>query len=196
MPPPADPHSAVYQPELDLKALGAKEWDVVSYSARATSADGKNFESDVYFVEVTPLREELTQIPGGREGPSYGLLERLTGMIQRQAEVIRQTRRQEPGTIRWMVADQSATDRKLQREVLAREEGDLSDSACHLAADAEGELEESALAAMDERLQQSATTLSEAQKSLLGGKLDESLRKEEAALAALTAAPSSSARTC
>jgi hypothetical protein len=182
LPAPADSRSAVYQPKLDLKALGAKEWDVVSYSARAASTDGKSFESDVYFVEVTPLGEELTQIPGGRQGPSDGLLERLTAMIQRQAEVIRQTRRQ------GQLADQPATDRRLQREALAREEGDLSDSARHLAAEAEGELDESALAAMDERFEQSATTLSEAQKSLLGGELDKSLRNEEAALAALTAA--------
>jgi len=182
LPQPADSRFAVYRPELDLKALGAKEWDVVSYSARATSDNGETFESDVYFVEVTPPREELKQIPGGREGPSYSLLERLTGMIHRQAEVIRQTHRQ------GQLADQPAADRKLQREALAREEEDLSDSARHLAADAEGELDGPALAAMDERLQQSATALSEAQESLLGGRLDESLGKEEQALAALTAA--------
>jgi hypothetical protein len=181
LPSPAGSHFGVYNPKLDLKALGAKALDVVSYSARATAADGKSFESDVYFVEVAPLPEELKQIPGGRDGPSQGLLERLTDMIQRQEEVIRQTQKLE------QLSDRIA-DRNLPRAALAREEGDLSDSARHIGADAEGELDEDALAEVDKRLEQSAAFLSEAQKSLPEGKLDGSLRNEEAALGALTAA--------
>jgi hypothetical protein len=177
---PKESRFAVYNPELDLQKLGAGEGDVLSYYAQATCADGTHYQSDLYFIEL--FQEDVQPLPGGKEGPGYDLLEKLTEMIERQAEVIRQTRGQE------RPLDQTGVDRKARRETLAHEEADLSSTAQHVSADVEGQFEEPVAGAMSHSLEQAQSTLTDAENALRQVPQDQDLPKEAAALAALTAA--------
>ncbi len=91
IPTPEDPRYVVHQTELMLEDLQLEPWDVLAYFARATTADGKQHDSEMYFIDLLPGHAQLDELPGGEEGTAYESMRELTSMIQRQQEVLRQT---------------------------------------------------------------------------------------------------------
>jgi hypothetical protein len=181
LPPPDDPRYVVCDVELAIEDHNTLEWDVLSYIARATTVRGRSCQSDVYFVDVIPFREELEKLPGGANGYALALLERLTRVLAQQQEVIRQTLRQE----QW--ADQPAEDRTERNRILAREEAHLRSTALHLAAEAVSRLEPSAIDGLDERFERAESALDAAERSLLDDDPEKTREHEWAALAELIA---------
>ena len=181
LPPPDDPQYVVYDPEMPLRDYDVEAWDVLSYFARATSETGHNYDSDIYFVDLLPCRDELEEIPGGPDGPAYKLLEQLTRMIQRQQGVIRQTRRLQRST------DPSADDQKQYNPILAQEEADLCKTAHHLAAEATSRFESAVIDGLDEHFEGATSNLKSAAQSLLDDELSEAETRQWAALAEFVA---------
>src|SRR5262249_5765444 len=133
LPPPREPRFAVYSATLDLADLPLKNWDVVSYFAKATTENSNSHASQVYFIEVRPFREELTGLPGGANGKAYQFLKAISGLISGQEQVIRQTHQaqSEPGTLE-----------KNERQKLAELERELGDSVRSLQAEMQADSEE------------------------------------------------------
>ncbi len=181
LPPSDDPQYAVYTPELDLLDYSLEPWDVLSYFAQAITEDGQSYRSDVYFIEVLPLRDELDRLDEGTDNSGYGLLEQLTAMIERQQDVIRQTIRQQ------RLTDQSETDRKSQNENLAQDEDELSEVAQHVAAEVASRFGGTALDELNEPLGRAETALGQAAESLREDELNEAGQHEQVALAELVA---------
>ena len=90
---PSEPHYAVYQPAISLDELQLSDWDVVSYYAKASTDGGGNSSSDLYFIEIRPFREDILKMPGGEGGKAMQMLGELTGLIERQRLILRQTHR-------------------------------------------------------------------------------------------------------
>lgn len=181
LPPSDDPQYAVYTPELDLLDYSLEPWDVLSYFAQATTEDGQSYRSDVYFVEVLPLRDELDRLDEAPDNSGYGLLEQLTAMIERQQDVIRRTIRQQ------RLTDQFETDRKSQNENLAQDEDELSEVAQHVAAEVASSFGGTALDELNEPLSCAETALGQAAESLREDELNEAGQHEQVALAELVA---------
>ncbi len=181
LPVPEDPRYAVYRPEIRLEEHGVQAWDVVSYYACVTCEDATAYVSDIYFIEVFPFREELDKLPGGSKGPAYELLSRLTGMIEHQQKVIRQTFREEH-------SPQPGPDRKKYLQTLAKHEASLTESTQHLAAQLRSRLDNDAIEDLSEHLKRTTDTLEVATKSLQGNDAAKARRDETAALANLIAA--------
>ena len=181
LPPSEDPQYAVYTPELDLLDYALEPWDVLSYFAQATTEDGQSYRSDVYFIEVLPLRDELDRLDEDTDNSGYGLLEQLTAMIERQQEVIRQTIRQQ------RLTDQPETDRKSQNENLAQDEDELSETAQHVGAEVASRFGGTAIDELNEPLSRAETALGQSADSLREDDLNEAGQHEQVALAELIA---------
>jgi len=110
LPSPTDPRYAVYRPVIELEKFGLSDWDVLEYYAGATIESGGSFVSKAYFVEIQPFRKELRQLPGGQDGKCYSLLNQMTGLIERQQEVIQRTHRQQYSPDK--AADMTALERQ------------------------------------------------------------------------------------
>jgi hypothetical protein len=180
LPAPKDSRFASYAPDLDLASLGAKEWDVVAYHARATAGDGTAYRSETYFVELTPFREELQRTAAGQPAGEENSVDQLTAMIQRQEEVIRQTPQRDPR--------ESAADRKARTGQLAREEAELAKQAQRLSAEAAAGEDPEGTKELTRSLQRAQSALDKAEQSLRQDGAEEALKHENAALAALAAA--------
>lgn len=133
LPPPTDPRYVVYEPVIELEKFGLSDWDVLQYYAMATTESGGSFVSKVYFVEIQPFREELRRLPGGQDGKCYSLLNQLTGLIERQQEVIQETHRQQH------CPDKASDMQDQERKPLAETEDELATATAHLAAGIAGE---------------------------------------------------------
>lgn len=179
LPSPPDPRYAVYRPLLDVKSHGVDDWDVLSYYARATTADGRSYQSRVYFVQVFPFREELEKLPGGTDDQRRSLLNELSGMIQRQQEVIRRT----DGLER--VMDDSKA--RAERRALAQSEADLAGAVGHVGARCAGQVDSRVAAGLTGRLSRAEGALREAADKLRNATLSDARREESAALAELVA---------
>lgn len=179
LPAPEDPRYAVYRPEIRLEEYGVQDWDVVSYYARAACEDGAIYFSDIYFIEVFPFRVELEKLPGGSEGHAYELLAQLTGMIEHQQEIIRQTFRAEHS--------EQAPNRKKRTETLAKHEAALAESTQHLSARLETQLDNQAIEGLTKHLKRTKDSLEVATKSLRDEDAKIARRDETAALANLIA---------
>lgn len=142
LPAPMDPNFAVYQPEIKISEFGLSDWDVMAYYATATTEDDVTYVSETYFIEILPLREELNQIPGGRQGASFAALDLLTAMIEQQKEVVQETHRQ----LRRPDQEPAKSDRNLETpDGLADAETELAGVAGHLSAMATGEFDDPGL---------------------------------------------------
>ncbi|HSF39705.1 MAG TPA: hypothetical protein VLT87_07925, partial [Thermoanaerobaculia bacterium] len=93
LPAPAENHYAVYKPTLYVDEMRLSDWDVVAYHASASTRGGPSYASEVYFLEVRPFKEDIRKLPGGEGGKAFKALNELTGLIDRQKHVIRETHR-------------------------------------------------------------------------------------------------------
>ena len=182
LPRPESPSFAAYEPELDLPSLEVETWDVVCYYAEATVADGQHYASSLYFVEVFPFREELKRLADGPQGINANPLRELTTLIERQQQVLRDTRQQQE------LGDTTGAEGAREREALAREEAELSAATRHLSADLEGRLEKQSAEQLQPSLRAAQTSLQEAEKALRDNTLTPAMKSENAALAALVKA--------
>jgi hypothetical protein len=179
LPAPREPHYAVYKPLLYVDELELSDWDVVSYFAGASTGPGHAYASEIYFLEVRPFREDILKLPGGEGGKAYRQLSELSGLIDRQKDVLRETH----GFAQRTYADAAARTR--DRRKLVEAETDLAAAARHLYGeiaalehhDVAVVLDE--LARAQERLGQAARTLTTSEST--------AMPVEQEALAALVA---------
>jgi hypothetical protein len=183
LPAPEDPTVAVYRDELALSDLAVRDWDVVSYYAQATTSTGKVYRSELYFVDVFPLREELASTPGGTQGPAYRLLQHATALVERQQGIVRQQFRAEQ-----MPADQ-AHQRSQMRESLALEEKALAQDTRRVAAQAQAEWPaDERVADWTKQLDLAAETIEKASEALRAAPEGQSPAEPQQALRDLIAA--------
>ncbi len=182
LPPPDEPLFAAYQPVLIPQDMHLAEWDVVTYHAQATTQDGLSFRSEVYFVEIRPFRAAILEESGGEHTELYEILNDLTGMIEQQQEVIRQTYR---GEVR---SDGKPTLPDHDRNDLARSEDDLAQGAEHLAARLAAATDHPAVKDPVERLGEARSSLKEAAGRLRNDAVPDAQRRQRDALAQLVAA--------
>lgn len=175
LPAPQDPRYSVYHEELLPEALGLKAWDVMSYFATATCEQDVAYQSEIYFLDVLPFREELESLPD----PAYRALEQMTAMMQRHQEVVRQTARLE---------QLAADDRKERSAALAREQTDLADAAKHLSAELASQLDPAAAAPLAESLEQVEFWLEESKAALEKQDASEAQSSQHSALGELAEA--------
>lgn len=134
------------------------------------------------FLEVRPFKEDLVKMPGGEGGKAYQWLNELTGLIQEQQRVIRDTHRLSQ---RGLGMDDSRTN---SPQELAEREKELSDAARHLAAKIHGELRTQGLVDVDDHLGFAQKALKEAENSLNRDELKDAQLRERLALSDLAAA--------
>lgn len=136
LPPSTEPHYGVYKPQLALDELHLQDWDLVSYSASASTA-GPNgtYGSDIYFIEVRPFVEQIAKLPGGQGGKAFAGLNELTGLIDQQRNILREThrflqsppketalRRQDLGKLAQAERELAATTRRFYARLAAEHE--------------------------------------------------------------------------
>jgi hypothetical protein len=177
LPHPTEPRYAVYQPVLYLDEFKLADWDVLTYYAKAATAESSSYASDVYFLEVRPFREDILKMPGGEGGKSYQLLEELTGLIDRQQHIIRETHRY----------GQASTRDPQDGSKLASAEIDLADASRHVYARISSELENQPIGEVLDHLAQAETWLKRAGGSLQLDQLPDSESQERTALTELVA---------
>lgn len=173
LPAPQDPRYNVFRAEIWPEALALEEWDVVSYYAQATCDTGRQYKSDTYFIEILPLSEQLDALPES----AYRALEDMTGMLQLQQEVIRQTAR--------LAEQPTGTDYQQRSDALAAEEANLAEAARHLAADLQNRSPSEELA---DALERAETWFDEAQQSLQQQAFSEARNSQQEALSGMVAA--------
>lgn len=128
LPAPSEPRYGIFKPTLFLDEFSLSDWDVLTYYAKAHTQNGDALASQVYFLEVRPFREEFQKLQGAAGEDGQKLLNELTGLIQEQQHVIRETHRHlqsPPQDVR-----QNAQD----RAKLSDAETDLSKATRHLTA--------------------------------------------------------------
>jgi hypothetical protein len=182
LPPPPEPRYAVYKPTLYLDELRLADWDVVTYYAKASTDKSNHYASQIYFLEVRPFREDILKLPGGESGQAYQCLNELTGLIEEQQRVIRETHKfaqppAEPSPLR----DQD-------RGKLAAAETDLSQGSRHLYARMATELENKPIGEALDSLAKAERTLAQAAKQLSDDALTDAQNRERQALSELVAA--------
>jgi len=181
LPPPSEPRYAVYQPTIYLDELHLSDWDVMTYYARASTDKTNSFSSEVYFVEVRPFREDIMKLPGGEGGKAYETLKEITGLINRQQHVIRETHQhvQKPPE----QPNLAAQDRKK----LADAETDLGDSAHHLYAKMAAEMENKPIGQALDSLAKAEQSLQSAGNRLQNNAMPQAQLDERTALSELVA---------
>ena len=182
LPPPSDPRYAVYQPMLYLDEMQLSDWDVLTYYAKANTAQSNSFASEVYFLEVRPFREDILKMPGGENGLTYECLNEVTALINRQQHVIRQTHQhvQKPA--------EEANLQAQDRDKIAEAESDLSQSANHLYAKMASEMENKPIGEALNQLAKAEKHSAHASDSLRADVMPEAQNQERNALADLIAA--------
>ncbi len=90
---PKEPNYAAYNTELFLDELRLSDWDVVTYYAEGAAKGVDRFSSEIYFIEIRPFRSDLAKMPGGEGGSANKAMQDLSGLIERQQQILRQTRR-------------------------------------------------------------------------------------------------------
>ena len=176
-----EPRSAIFQPVLYLDELGLSDWDVVTYYAKAKTADQSSYASDIYFLEVRPFREDILKNSGGEGGGDYEALSEMTSLVGRQQHVIRDTHQatQRP-------AARESTQAQI-RSGLSQTEGELAAAAQHLYAEMAATLEDQPIGDALEHLARAQTALEQAS-TILSNSLAEAQDPERSALADLVAA--------
>lgn len=180
LPAPAEPHYAAYQATLSLDEYRLSDWDVLSYFATATTKGGPSYASDIYFVEVRPFREDLLKLPGGEGGKAYALLNELSGLVDAQKHVMRETH----GHLqrRYEKPELAAQD----RAKLAGAERGLAEASRHLYAKMAAELENAPIGDVLDNLAKAEGALDRAGRAVAQQEKD-ALRREQDALTDLVA---------
>lgn len=180
LPGPREPHYAVYRPLLYVDELHLSDWDLLTYHAAAGTEGGAAYASEIYFLEVRPFREDILKLPGGEGGAAYRWLSEMTGLIDRQKHVIRETHRH-------LARAYERPDLEQQdRDKLAAAEGDLAEAARHLYARIAVRMEDQDVAVVLDQLAQ-AEALLEAAARALAARDPQAPGLEREALAALVA---------
>ncbi|HVV73637.1 MAG TPA: hypothetical protein VHI52_19360, partial [Verrucomicrobiae bacterium] len=181
LPTPSEPRYAVYQPTLYLDELNLSDWDVLTYYAKATTANTNSYGSEIYFIEVRPFREDIARMPGGEGGKAYQTLSEITTLIDRQQHVIRQTHKhvQSPPPQENLEAQ--------DRRKLADAEADLSQSARHLYAKMAAEMENKPIGQALDGLAKAEASLDGAGKALQQKAMPAAQEREHQALSDLVA---------
>ncbi len=182
LPAPSEPGYAAYSPNLHLDALHLSDWDIVSYYAKATTAQSNSYASRIYFLEITPSPRQMRNMPGGQHGKPYQSLNQLSALIHDQEQVIRRTYRYSqrsgvPG---------ASTNQAPQQ--LSDAETDLHDSTRHLHAKIAGQMNQQPLGKTLDALDQAAASLAASSHLLRTNSLPDAQRREREALAQLSAA--------
>ena len=134
--PAPEPCFAAYSVLLYLDELKVSDWDVVSYYARAQTARGNTYGSQIYFIEIRPFRDDLLKaMPGGSKGKAYEMFDGLTQLTTEQSRILRETHRHEQMT--YDRPELQAEDRRK----LASAEGDLAVATDHVYSKIASELE-------------------------------------------------------
>ncbi len=182
LPPPSEPRYAVYQPAVYLDELQLSDWDVMTYFARASTEKENSFASEIYFLEVRPFREDILKLPGGEQGRAYQCLNQLSGLINRQQHVIRQTHQhiQKP--------PEQENLQQQDRRKLSEAESDLGQSAQHLYAQMASDLENKPIGEALDNLAKAEKSLSRASQLLQDNIMNEAPNRERSALSELVAA--------
>jgi hypothetical protein len=160
LPAPAEPHYAVYKPLLYVDEFRLADWDVLTYYASAGTDAGRSYSSEVYFLEVRPFREDILKLPGGEGGTAYQYLNELSGLIDRQKHVIRETH----GYMQRSY--EGAAQKKQDRDALSGAEGDLADASRHLYAKIASKMENQDVGVVLDHLAQAERHLDGAARSL------------------------------
>ena len=179
LPLPSEPRYAVYQPTIYLDELHLSDWDVMTYYARASTEKANSFGSEIYFVEVRPFREDIMKLPGGAAGKPYETLNEITGLINRQQHVIRETHRYAQ-----KAPEQPNLDAQ-DRKKLADAETDLGDSAHHLYANMAAQMENKPIGQALDSLAKAEQSLQNAGTQLQRNALPEAQIDERTALSDL-----------
>jgi hypothetical protein len=174
LPAPSEPHYAAYQATLSLDEYRLSDWDVLSYFATATTKGGPSYASDIYFVEVRPFREDLLKLPGGEGGKAYAMLNELSGLVDAQKHVMRETH----GHLqrRYEKAELAAQD----RTKLADAERGLAEASRHLYAKMAAELENAPIGDVLDNLAKAEGTLDRAGRAVAGQQKDALAREQDA----------------
>ncbi len=182
LPPPAEAKYGVYHPTVYLDELNLSDWDVMTYYARANTEPKNSYASEVYFLEVRPFREDILKMPGGAGGKAYQTLSELSGLINRQQHIIRQTHQhlQQP--------PEQENVRTQDRNKLGDAEHDVGDSAQHLYAKMAAEMENKPIGDALDNLAKAETSLDSASQHLHNNVMPEAQNKERQALSELVAA--------
>lgn len=181
LPPPPEPKFAVYQPTLYLDEYHLSDWDVLTYYANAKTKPGENYGSQMYFVEIRPFREDILKLPGGEGGAAYDALSEMTGLIERQQHVIRETHRyqQSPAP--------EVRLREQDRRKLWEAEDDLSESTRHLYAEMATKMENKPIGEALDHLAQADKILGTAARSIETDNVPQGQNQERSALTELIA---------
>ncbi len=160
LPAPGEPHFAVYKPLLNVDELRLSDWDVLTYYADASTKGGRSYASEVYFLEIRPFREEILKLPGGGGGRAYAMLNEISGLIDRQKHVIRETH----GYLQRAYA--TPATKAQDRDKLANAEGDLAEATRHLYARIATEMEHQNVGTFLDQLAQAEGVLRKATTAL------------------------------
>lgn len=174
LPPPGEPHYAVYQPLLYVDEFRLSDWDVLTYYASASTSAGRSYASEIYFVEIRPFREDILKLPGGEGGRAYRALSELTGLIDRQKHVIRETH----GHLQR--AYDSAVVKQQDQKKLAEAETDLRDAARHLYAKIAASMENQDVGVVLDHLARADEALGRASRALSGDAREAPVPEQEA----------------
>jgi hypothetical protein len=182
LPCPNDQRFAVTQTEVYLDELGLSDWDVVTYYAKAETRGGKIYASEVYFLEVRPFREDILKMPGGEGGKPFQTLAGISGLVERQQHVIRETHRyaQKPAG-----QDQARAE---ERKKLASAETELAGGARHLYGKLASDMENTPIGEALDNLAKAGKSLETAATLLDQNSIDSAQNHERQALLELTAA--------
>ncbi|MCP3963743.1 MAG: hypothetical protein GY719_38395 [bacterium] len=182
LPAPPEPRYAVYRPMLYVDEFRLSDWDVLTYHAAASSAGG-SYASEIYFLEVRPFREEIQKLPGGEGGMCYKSLSQLTGLIDGQKRVLRQTHR----FLALSRAESSDETRRAEDQgKLVAAESDLTEAVRHLYAEIATEMENMPIAEVLDHLAGAEEWL-EQSTGALRDDVETAPKPEQSALAELVA---------
>ncbi|HKV07506.1 MAG TPA: hypothetical protein VJ725_05150, partial [Thermoanaerobaculia bacterium] len=160
LPAPSEKHYAVYKPTLYVDEMRLSDWDVVAYHAAASTRGGTSYASEVYFLEVRPFKEDIRKLPGGESGKAFQALNELTGLIDRQKHVIRETHR---------FLGRSYDKPELQKQdqqKLAQAEAELEEATRHAYARIASQMENANVGDILDNLAQAETELGHATEAL------------------------------
>ena len=160
LPAPAEKNYAVYKPTLYVDEMRLSDWDVVAYHASASTRGGSSYASEVYFLEVRPFKEDIRKLPGGVGGKAFKALNELTGLINRQKHVIRETHR-------FLGRSYDKPEmRRQDQEKLAQAEGELQEATRHTYGRIASEMEHASVGDILDNLAQAETELGHATDAL------------------------------
>jgi hypothetical protein len=182
LPPPLESHYAALRASVDLSEMQLGDWDVVSYYAKAETAGHNTYSSDIYFLEVRPLREDMLRMPGGESGMAYRGLNDLSALVENQEHVIRATHQL---VERPLPAEHDGKDTP---GVLASSEAELADSARYMEAEMAANPGNQAIRVVLEHLAQAEKFMAAASTLLAHIELTEAQGHEQAALTELVVA--------